>query len=98
MLIKVIAQAISNYVMSCYKLPEGTYHEIESLISKFFWGTKNGAHKIHWPSWDRLSGSKKNRGMAFKEISIFNSSMLGKQYWWLQTGEPSLLSKILKSM
>lgn len=96
-LIKAIAQAILNYVMSCYKLPEGTCHEIESLFSKFWWGTKNGARKIHWLSWDKLSGSIKNGGMRFKEIRSFNSSMLVKKYWRLLTGESSLLSKVLKS-
>ncbi|CAI8590863.1 unnamed protein product [Vicia faba] len=34
-LIKVVAQAIPSYIMSCYKLPEIIFHEIEAMIMKF---------------------------------------------------------------
>ncbi|XP_058782992.1 uncharacterized protein LOC131657636 [Vicia villosa] len=36
-LIKAVAQAIHTYVMSCYKIPESVFHEIESLIARFWW-------------------------------------------------------------
>lgn len=49
-LIKVVVQAISNYIMSCYKLLEGVYHEIEALLAKFWWGLKNRDMKIYWLS------------------------------------------------
>ncbi|XP_045797887.1 uncharacterized protein LOC123892085 [Trifolium pratense] len=35
-LIKVVAQAIPNYIMSCYKIPEGSCANIESMLSKFW--------------------------------------------------------------
>lgn len=47
-LIKTIVQEIPNYVMSCYKIPEGICHELESLCANFWWGSKNGEQKIHW--------------------------------------------------
>lgn len=46
-LIKVMAQAIPSYVMSCFKLPEDVCKELESLMAKFWWGSKEGEKKIH---------------------------------------------------
>jgi len=34
-LIKVVAQAIPSYIMSCYKIPEGCSSNIEGMLSKF---------------------------------------------------------------
>ncbi|XP_058758974.1 uncharacterized protein LOC131632184 [Vicia villosa] len=44
-LIKVVAQAIPNYIMSCYKLPEGMCQELQSMLDAFWWGSKNGEKK-----------------------------------------------------
>ncbi|XP_045789329.1 uncharacterized protein LOC123884299 [Trifolium pratense] len=96
-LIKAVAQAIPNYIMSCYKLPESCCQEIESMLAKFWWGSKEGKRKIHWMSWERLSKSKKGGGMGFRGISNFNSALLGKHCWRLITGEESLMGRVFKS-
>jgi len=65
-LIKVVAQAIPTYVMSCFKLPDNLCDSIESMIGKFWCGSKNGEKKIHWLSWDSMCREKKDGGMGFK--------------------------------
>ncbi|MCH94768.1 reverse transcriptase-like protein, partial [Trifolium medium] len=95
-LIKAVSQAIPNYIMSCYKLPESCCQEIESMLAKFWWGSKEGKRKIHWMSWERLSKSKKGGGMGFGGISNFNSALLGKLCWRLITGEESLMGEFLR--
>ena len=37
-LIKVVAQAIPTYTMSCFKLPDSLCDELTSLIRNFWWG------------------------------------------------------------
>lgn len=69
-LIKAVAQAIPTYIMSCYKLPEGCCKDIESMLAKFWWGSKEGERKIHWMSWERMSKSKNSGGMGFRGISL----------------------------
>ena len=96
-LIKAVAQAISSYIMSCYKLPEGCCNEIEGLLARFWWGAKEGERKIHWMSWERLSKAKIKEGMGFRGISDFNKALLGKHCWRLLTGEDTLMGKIFKS-
>lgn len=93
-LIKAVAQAIPNYVMSCFKIPEGCCKEIEAMLANFWWG---GGQKMHWVSWDKLSRSKFKGGMGFRGFSNFNQALLGKQCWRLLTEESSLVGKIFKS-
>lgn len=49
-LIKAVAQAIPVYTMSCFRLPNGICKEINSICSKFWWGSTSGKRKIHWKS------------------------------------------------
>lgn len=95
-LIKAVAQAIPSYVMSCYKLPESCFQEIEGMIAKFWWGSKEGSRKIQWLSWENLTRAKGEGGMGFRGISEFNISFLGKHYWRLMTDENSLMAKVFK--
>lgn len=47
-MIKVVAQALPTYTMSCFKLLVTLCQEIEALIRKFFWGQRGESRKIHW--------------------------------------------------
>jgi hypothetical protein len=96
-LIKVVAQAIPNYIMSYYKLLEGACHEIESLLAKFWSGSKEGQRKVHRISWDRLFMSKRSGGMGFRGFSNFNKALLEKHCWRLMNGGDSLLGRVFKS-
>lgn len=45
-LIKEVVQAIPSYIMSYFKLPEGLYKDIETMLAKFWWGSKEDERKI----------------------------------------------------
>ncbi|XP_058758795.1 uncharacterized mitochondrial protein AtMg00310-like [Vicia villosa] len=96
-LIKSVAQAILNYIMGCYKMPESVCQEIESTVAKFWWGSKEGDRKIHWMRWERMAKSKKVGRLGFRGFSEFNKSLLGKHFWRLMQEEGSLLERVFKS-
>ena len=50
-LIKVIAQDIPTYSMSCFKIPDSLCDEMTSLIRNFWWGQCREEHKMAWISW-----------------------------------------------
>ena len=49
-LIKAMAQAISTYTMSCFKIPDSFCDELTTMIRKFWWGKKKEENKISWLS------------------------------------------------
>jgi len=49
---------------------------------------------MHWKSWDKLCAHKDNGGLGFKDLTDFNTAMLGKQLWRLIEKPNSLFSRI----
>ena len=68
-LIKAMAQTLSMYTASCFKLPSGLCHEIEALIQRFFWGQRGDGRKVHWIRWEDLCKPKSQGGLGFKDLS-----------------------------
>lgn len=70
---------------------------IESMLAKFWWGTKEGNHKLHWMSWERMSQSKNKGVLGFRGFIDFNKALIGKQGLRLITGGISLMEKVFKA-
>lgn len=95
-LIKANAQAVPTYPMSCFKLPANICKKMKTYISNFWWGSSIDNHKIHWQRWSKLTRSKGEGGMGFREMPLFNQAMLGKQGWRLLMRSESLCARVLK--
>lgn len=78
-LIKAVAQAIPAYLMNLFKFPTSLYHELDALISKFWWGQKDGEHRIHWVSREKLGWAKEIGGLGLRSFETFNEALLAKQ-------------------
>jgi ribonuclease HI len=97
-LIKSVLQSIPTYFMSIFTLPSSLIDEIEKMLNAFWWG-HSGTHNkgVHWLSWDKLSMHKNDGGMGFKNLSVFNLAMLGKQGWRIWTNPDTLISRLYKA-
>lgn len=69
-LIQSVVQAISFYIMSYFHLPKGFVHELNMLISGFWWGDSLDHKKIHWKSWESLCVSKLDGGIGSEILSL----------------------------
>ena len=45
-LIKVVAQAVPTYTMSCFKLLDSICEELTSMVRNFWWGQKGDERKM----------------------------------------------------
>lgn len=95
-LIKAIVQVISVYTMNCFRIHNGICKEIDRICTNFWWGTMGEKNKNHWMAWRKMCLSKEVEGMGFREISVFNRTMLAKQSWRLIRNPYSLLFKVLR--
>lgn len=46
-LIKAAVLPIPTYAISCFKLPDSFYSNIESMMAKFWWRQKGDENKIY---------------------------------------------------
>ncbi|KAL0017429.1 hypothetical protein SO802_004498 [Lithocarpus litseifolius] len=92
-----MAQAISTYTMTVFKLPNSQCEDLTSMIHNFWWGQRNDERKIAWMNWEKLCASKSCGRMCFKKLKEFNLALLAKQGWRLQQGHDSLVHKVLKA-
>ncbi|KAG5561218.1 hypothetical protein RHGRI_004294 [Rhododendron griersonianum] len=96
-LLKSVTLALPSYAMSCVKLPVKLCNALDSMMAKFWWGSRGEDSKIHWLSWSKLSEKKHNGGLGFRDLRCFNLALLAKQGWRLLIGGDSLLRRILKA-
>jgi ribonuclease HI len=95
-LVKANAQSVPTYAMSCFKLPKNLCKKITTYVSNYWWGSSVDNHKLHWQMWEQLTRAKEDGGMGFRDFSLFNDAMLGKQGWRLLTRPASLCARVLK--
>ena len=96
-LIKSVAQSISTYSMSCFKLCRGLTEHISSLLRKFWWGSKQGQRKLAWVSWKTMCKPKNMGGIGFRDIELFNLALLARQVWRLLQEPESLSARVLRA-
>lgn len=78
-MIRNVAQMLPSYTMSCFLIPGSLCQEIERLMNAFWWKTSSNSNKsIRWLAWDKMSMSKKQGGLGFRDLHGFNFSLLGK--------------------
>lgn len=64
--------------MACFLLPKLLFHDLESIVARFWWQTNYGRKDNHWCEWSMLYELKDNDGLGFQNLAIFNVALLAK--------------------
>jgi hypothetical protein len=83
--------------MSCFKFPTDLCEEITSMANRFWWRQHRGERKVHWLNKKHLDQSKKEGGIGFCDLQLFNKALLARHGWRLLQNPHSLVFRILKS-
>lgn len=75
-LIKAVAQAIPNYVMSCFKVSNSVLHDLNAMIGRFWWGKQGGKRGMAWINWTDMCVPKLQGGLGFRDFGSFNDALL----------------------
>ncbi|KAL5545492.1 hypothetical protein UlMin_005179 [Ulmus minor] len=83
--------------MTCFMIPDSILKEIEAACARFWWGSTLDHKRVHWKKWSDLCQPKAAGGMGFKDLSLFNQTLLGKQVWRITQKPQSLVAQVLKA-
>lgn len=95
-MLKAVLSAIPTYTMACFEVPVSICKIIQSALIKFWWDGPNNKRKMSWVAWDRLTKSKAEGGLGFRDIQLFNQSLSAKISWKIITVPDCLIAIILK--
>lgn len=97
-LIQTILFSMQVYWSSLFILPKKVIKEIEYLFRAFLWsGTDLRKHSAKI-AWDIVCTHKKEGGLGFKSIEIWNKAAIAKHVWFLFLGgEKSMWCQWVKS-
>lgn len=97
-LIKAIVQAIPSFAMAIVHFPKTFCNSLHSMVANFWWKGHRKDRGIHWRSWDKLTMSKEEGGMGFRDLRAQNLAILAKQAWRVLTNPDALWVRVLKSI
>ncbi|KAK2370478.1 hypothetical protein QL285_083527 [Trifolium repens] len=67
------------------------------MLNAFWWGGGSDNKGIRWLAWDKLTCSKGEGGLGFRDFHSFNMAMVAKQGWNLMQNPTSLVSRLYKA-
>lgn len=85
------------YSMNVFQLPVELCSEIDSMMARFWWGSTPDKKKISWVAWTKMGNSKKDGGLGFRNLQLFNQALLANQAWKLIQRQESLAYRMLKA-
>ncbi|KAL4360430.1 hypothetical protein GQ457_04G021670 [Hibiscus cannabinus] len=95
--LKSVAQALPQYIMSCYLLPRIITDRITSSMRRYWWTGKANDRGWALMARDKICTPKNAGGLGLRDLRCFNLALLGKQLWRLLTRPESLVARVFRA-
>lgn len=82
--------------MNIFRLPKEVCKEINTILARFWWGSEE-SKGLHWYAWKRVCIPKRERGLGFRDLEMFNQALLGKQVWRIMQNPNCLMARFLRA-
>ncbi|KAL5179850.1 putative ribonuclease H protein [Glycine soja] len=96
-LINYVLNALPIYLLSFFKIPQKVVKKLISLQRNFLWGGDIDQKKIPWVKWTDLCLPKADGGLGIKDISKFNSALMGRWLWAFASDQQQLWARVITS-
>ena len=96
-LINYVLNALPIYLLSFFKIPQKVVKKLISLQRNFLWGGDIDQKKIPWVKWTDLCLPKGDGGLGIKDISKFNSALMGRWLWAFASNQQQLWARVITS-
>jgi hypothetical protein len=83
--------------MSIFEFQLGLCDDLIKHIRAYWWGSERGRWKVQWILWIAMIKPKSHGGLGFKDLRLFNQTLLAHQVMRLSTYPHSLCAQVLKA-
>ncbi|GKB57062.1 RNA-directed DNA polymerase, eukaryota [Tanacetum coccineum] len=97
-LLKSVLGSIAIYYMSIFKTPIAVIKKIEAIRNQFFLGADTDENKMTWIKWNKVTASKKDRGLGIGSLYGFNRALLFKWKWRFMAYPSAFWVLVIKSL
>ncbi|GJV06889.1 RNA-directed DNA polymerase, eukaryota, reverse transcriptase zinc-binding domain protein [Tanacetum coccineum] len=96
-LLSSVLGSIGTYYCSIFPMPSSIYKKLESLRSKFFWGSNVDGNKIPWIAWNTALASKVHGGLGIGSLFSLNQALILKWRWRFFQNPNALWVRVIKA-
>ncbi|GKB70919.1 RNA-directed DNA polymerase, eukaryota, reverse transcriptase zinc-binding domain protein, partial [Tanacetum coccineum] len=97
-LLSSVLGSIGTYYCSIFPMPSSIYKKLESLRSKFFWGSNVDGNKIPWIAWNTALASKVHGGLGIGSLFSLNQALILKWRWRFFQNPNALWVRVIKAV
>ncbi|GJW59893.1 RNA-directed DNA polymerase, eukaryota, reverse transcriptase zinc-binding domain protein [Tanacetum coccineum] len=97
-LISSVLGALGTYFFSLFPMPSLVDKKLESIRAKFFWGSTDSSHKVHWIRWKDVLASKDKGGLGIGSLYALNQALILKWRWRFLTNPHALWARLITAI